>query len=179
MTGQTHVAMGALAGAAVMRLSGHQDLTLVLVGAAGGLLPDVDIPGSRAQRRLVPFAAATVFLSHFAGIQTPRPLSFVAWAALAFTLAGMLGRHRGVTHSALAVAVTALAAIAFSPSPHGAALTLGIATHILLDTITPEGTSLLWPSRRRVSVPTARTGSIADVATGLLAAAATALLAAR
>lgn len=162
-----------------MRASGSHDLSLLAAGAAGGLLPDVDIPGSKAWRRLIPLAAAALALPYLAAIQPPPPLSLVAWTTIAFTVSGLLSHHRGATHSILAVAVTALAAITSRAGLHGAALTLGLATHILLDTVTPEGTSLLWPSKRRLSVPAVRTGSPADLVTGLLATAAAVVLAAK
>lgn len=176
MTGATHAAIGAALGAAVARLAGGHDLTLVLAGAAGGLLPDADQPGSRAHRHLIPYAAATVALSHFVGMPVPRPLSTAAWIALAYLAAGLLSHHRGITHSLVALAAIGLWLLAAGAGLHGLALWLGIAGHVAADTVTPEGTRLLWPAGRRISLPLVRTGGWADLAAGLACAVLTAML---
>jgi hypothetical protein len=48
MTGASHAAVGALAGAALSRLSGAPDPLLALASAAGALLPDVKYPGLKS-----------------------------------------------------------------------------------------------------------------------------------
>ena len=52
--------------------------------------------------------------------------------------------HRGITHSLL------FAAIAFVIHP---SLAIGVASHILLDLLNPAGVELLWPFRKRLSIP--------------------------
>jgi len=52
MTGITHTAAGALAGAAVAHLTGCKLALCMGVGALAGLLPDIDTPGSTIGRRV-------------------------------------------------------------------------------------------------------------------------------
>lgn len=65
---------------------------------------------------------------------------------------GKLITHRGVTHSLLFCVVMCLI------SPY---LALGVATHILLDSLNPSGVQLLWPKKSRIKIPLIkiRTGS--------------------
>jgi inner membrane protein len=176
MTGPTHAAIGTLAGATIARLAGLHDPTLAIAAAAGALLPDADQPGSRVYRRVIPYAAATVALSHFAGIPMPRPLTFAAWTALAFLAAGLLSEHRGATHSLAAIAATTAAALAAGAGLHGLALAAGVATHVAADAITPGGVRFLWPSRHRNSWPLVQTGGATDRLVGITCAIAAATL---
>jgi inner membrane protein len=176
VTGTTHAAIGALAGATVARLTGLHDPTLAIAAAAGALLPDADQPGSRVYRLVIPCAAATVALSHFAGMPMPRPLTFAAWTALAFLAAGLLSEHRGATHSLAAIAATTAAALATGAGLHGLVLATGVATHVAADAITPGGVRLLWPGPGKLCLPAVRTGGPVDLLAGLLAAAGAAAL---
>jgi inner membrane protein len=176
MTGASHAAIGALAGAALGRLSGAPDPLLALAGAAGALLPDLDQPGSKAWRHVLPYAAATIALVHFAAIPVPTQLSALAWLAIAFLAGGILTHHRGITHSLLALGSAGIGLAAAGTGLHGAAIWLGLLTHIAADSLTPEGTRLLWPLMHRYSVPVLRTGSPADIALGAGSAITAALL---
>lgn len=176
MTGATHAALGALAGAAIARASGTGDPLLAIAGAAGALLPDLDQPESRAWRYIVPYAAATIVLHHFAGIPVPRQLSTFSWLSLACLAAGLLTHHRGLTHSLLALAGMAIGLAAGGTGTYGIAAWLGALSHIGADAITPEGVRLLWPLEKRYRLPLLRTGSSLDVAIGTTSAAAAALL---
>ncbi len=86
-----------------------------MVGALGALVPDVDHPGSTLGRR-------TFGASHI-----------VRW----------LFGHRGVTHSAVFVALCALSLL--WEEKLGMAFVVGVASHVLADMVTPAGVPLLWP----------------------------------
>jgi inner membrane protein len=99
---------------------------------AGSLLPDIDHPQSWIGRRsrLVSRPVAAVF------------------------------RHRGATHSALAVlGLIILAMQAGHWKTAVIALTIGYVSHLAADMLTPAGVPLGWPSRRSWGLPLCRTGS--------------------
>jgi len=98
----------------------------------GSLLPDIDHPKSWLGKRL-------------------RPLSS--------TIAAALG-HRGITHSA-----TAVAACAWVLSHGGAPrwvvdpLAVGYLSHLAADMLTPSGLRLAWPLRQTWALPLCKSGS--------------------
>ncbi len=137
MMARSHVVIGAAAWVAVapmLRLPAF-DANLLGLAVAGALLPDLDHPGSWVGRRARPVSTA---------------------------LAAMLG-HRGVTHSALAVA--GLVWLMVQAGQHRGpvwALAVGYLSHLAADMLTPRGLRLAWPLRRSWGVPLCRTGSPAE-----------------
>ena len=134
---RSHVVVGLAAWIAVAPLLHAAPFQPVYLGlaVAGSLLPDIDHPKSWVGRRT-------------------RPVS----TAIAATLG-----HRGVTHSAMAIA--ALVALLM----HGGirrqaicAVTAGYLSHLAADMLTPQGLPLAWPVRRTWGVPLCRTGSPAE-----------------
>lgn len=107
----------------------------VLTGVSA-LLPDIDHPNSSIRNRM----------------------SFVG--DLTF---GWL-KHRGVTHSLVAVVIVGLLMALVAPSRTLAtAITLGYGSHLLADLITPDGIPLFMPlSRGRVRLPLIKTGSLKE-----------------
>ncbi len=127
MTGRTHLYAG-LAVSAYLLLRTGVPLTAfpgaLAAAAVGALLPDIDEPHSKAAQA-VPIAGA------------------VAGAAMKHTLG-----HRTATHSLLALALLYFGVHTLWPTvPHLVLLsgTLGVASHLLLDALTPEGIDLFWP----------------------------------
>jgi inner membrane protein len=175
MTGATHAAIGAMAGAALGRLTGAHDVSLVLFGAAGALLPDLDQPGSKAWRKLLPLAAAAIG-TQYLGVQLPRPVLAATLAAVGLLLFGLATGHRGATHSLLALAGSGALFLATRSGLHGAATWTGMATHLLADLLTPEGVPVFWPAQSRQSLAVARTGGLVDLLLGAGSLAATAAL---
>ncbi len=110
-------------------------------GALGGLLPDVDHPGSFLGKR-VPLVSDAVHA---------------------------LFGHRGATHGLLAAAAFSLASwwaaarllaalppgVAGGAAPWGVALCFlaGYLSHLLLDMLNPQPVPLLWPLPRRFRLP--------------------------
>jgi len=137
MMARSHVVVGAaawLAAAPLLHLP-QLDAGALTLAVAGALLPDVDHPQSWVGRRT-------------------RPLSTL--------IAAVLG-HRGVTHSALAVAgLVVLLAQAGARRLTADALAIGYLSHLAADLLTPRGLRLAWPLRRVWAVPLCRTGSPAE-----------------
>lgn len=143
MTGKTHAAAGAFVGAALGHLAGEPYLGMAL-GALGGLLPDVDHPGSWAGRRLRPAAVALeALLGH-------RSITHTAWFALVLGVAGLfLG--------------TALGAFLHAPVWFFAlALFLGATSHLALDACTKSGVEPLAPIHPWHPRGPVATGSLPD-----------------
>ncbi len=118
MTGRTHLTLGAAAGLLIAAHTGADPLWCVAAGTIGGLLPDIDHPGSM----------------------------ITGWLPGSWIL--RLGtRHRGFTHSAAALALLVAAWLtAGSPFPAVfASFIAGTVSHIVADMLTPAGVRLLWP----------------------------------
>ncbi len=137
MMAKSHLVVGLAAWVAAAPLLHANTLNAgsVLLVLAGSLLPDIDHPKSWVGRRT-------------------RPVSTAIAAALG---------HRGITHSAVAVA-----GLAWLLSQAGyrwsgvAALSVGYLSHLAADMLTPRGLRLLWPMRGTWGLPLCRTGSAAE-----------------
>src|SRR5271165_7227644 len=131
---KSHVVVGLaawVAAAPLLHLSPVDPACLALA-VGGALLPDVDHPNSWIGRR-------------------SRPVSTAIAAALG---------HRGLTHSAVAVAgLVALLLHAGYRQAEVSALTVGYLSHLAADMLTPRGLRLAWPLRKTWGLPLCRTGS--------------------
>ena len=134
---RSHVVVGLAAWVAAAPLLHGAALNLTSLGLAlaGSLLPDIDHPRSWVGRRT-------------------RPVS----TAIAATLG-----HRGITHSAIAIAGLAWLLLHAGYRWSGvAALSVGYLSHLAADMLTPQGLRLLWPMRGTWGLPLCRTGSPAE-----------------
>jgi inner membrane protein len=134
MMAKSHVVVGLLAwivAAPVLHVAAFEPAYFGLA-VAGSLLPDIDHPKSWVGRRT-------------------RPLSTAIASALG---------HRGITHSAIAVAGL-VALLLHAGYRRGAvnALAVGYLSHLAADMLTPQGLRLLWPLRGTWGLPLCRTGS--------------------
>ena len=138
MMAGSHVVMGAALWVAVAKLGGGNpaDPQALAAAALGALLPDIDHPQSWAGRKM---RAISV------------PLSLVVG-------------HRGVTHSAIAVAAGLALLLLLGTGWMAAPVVVGYLSHLLADALTPSGVPLLWPSRRRFTLNLCRTGSAVEIA---------------
>jgi len=140
MLWRTHFLAGAAAG---LLLAGQTDIkTAVLsAGVAGiaALLPDIDSPDSKIGR-LIPVI--------------PR---------LFKTVAG----HRGAMHSAIgAIAMFILVALFLRWGTHVPRLhdliLMGCLSHLVMDSLNPQGVPWLWPYGTHFGLPLVQTGSILE-----------------
>ena len=118
MDGKTHLLIGIASGMAVSSATGLPLWTGAALGALGGLLPDIDHPQS--------------YIS-----------SFIPFG---FLVGGLVGGHRGITHTALAA--LALAGVAFYAGVEQAmilAFAAGYVSHLIADMTTPSGVPMLLP----------------------------------
>lgn len=148
MMAKSHLVLGLaawVAAAPMLHLPPYDPLCLACA-AVGALLPDVDHPKSAVGQRVWPVSAA---------------------------IASVLG-HRGITHSAAAVAVLVLALAQTGwHRATVAALAVGYGSHLAADMLTPQGLRLWWPLKRTWGLPLCRTGSVAEaLVVGLLCGAA-------
>lgn len=61
-------------------------------------------------------------------------------------------RHRGVIHSILTMIIFSIVLLIITPSFYYLlAFIAGYLSHLLLDSLTPKGIPLLWPSKKRVN----------------------------
>lgn len=74
----------------------------------------------------------------------------------------LLFKHRGPTHSLMFVAAIYLAVNHFLRYNWATCVTLGWASHIVLDMFNPSGIELLWPWSKRIGVGLIRTGGMLE-----------------
>jgi len=134
MMAGSHVAIGAAAWLVAAPHLGLPAAAPACLGLAllGALLPDIDHPKSWLGRRLCPVSSG---------------------------IAAVLG-HRGVTHSAVAVAACSWALLrGGAPRWMEEPLAVGYLSHLAADLLTPGGLRLAWPLRRTWALPLCKTGS--------------------
>lgn len=133
MLWRTHFLFGASVGLLVS--SGDPGSAAASAGIAGvsALLPDLDSPDSRLGR-LVPV---------------------VSW--LLKTTVG----HRGPLHSLLAVVGVYLLALVLLP-PVAPLVAAGYFSHLVADSLNPQGVPWLWPLRVRLGLPFVQTGGLLE-----------------
>jgi len=137
MMARSHVVVGLAAWFAAAPLLHVPAFDPAYIGAvvAGSLLPDIDHPRSWVGRRTKPVSTA---------------------------IAATLG-HRGITHSAIAVAVLAFLLLHAGYQSAGvSALVVGYLSHLGADMLTPQGLRLAWPLRGNWGFPLCHTGSPAE-----------------
>jgi len=123
MMGHTHTLIGSSLGLGVA-LETHADLkTTIILLAAGGLaaiLPDIDHPAGGLRQR--------------AGL-------------LGHLVFGRL-KHRGITHTLIALVAIAAAAYQALPPIIGVVVVMGYLSHILADMVTVSGLPVFWPYKK-------------------------------
>jgi membrane-bound metal-dependent hydrolase YbcI (DUF457 family) len=152
MLGKSHVVTGALSWATVVGpvayvTDAHYTPVAVggglLLGAIGGIMPDIDAPGALITRGWLPGMNKNILIKAFALIIS------IPFRLMSHFVHGVLG-HRGGTHSLAMTAVvsllTALLVFTFQgPLWIVEALTLGILAHIASDSVTKSGCPWFWP----------------------------------
>jgi len=134
---RTHFLTGVVAGLA---LNGAPDLKSSLlpaaVAGAAALLPDLDDPRSRLGRLIA-------------------PASWVVKVAVG---------HRGPLHSLVASAGAFLLVLALTrgDAALAAAAAAGYVSHLVADSLNPQGVPWLWPWAGRFGLPLVQTGSLLE-----------------
>lgn len=141
MKGSSHLLMAGCAGTALsVAINGTLDPVFVVITAVGGLAPDLDHPGSKLGRKLL-------------------PLSIPIW---------LLFGHRGGTHSLIATTAFLMLAAGlswFNPviGWWAAGFGIGYGVHLICDSMTRSGIPLWWPlSQERVGLRWFATGSLME-----------------
>jgi inner membrane protein len=118
--GHTHALTGSALGLG-MALSSHADsnhtLLLLGIGALAALLPDIDHPQGGIRRKL---------------------------GCLGNLVFGRL-KHRGLTHTLIAIVAVGAAAFTALPPLIGEVVVLAYFSHILADMLTVSGLPVFWP----------------------------------
>lgn len=183
MMGRDHVLMGALAGAGLAGVVGTSAepalaLTILATSAGAAALPDIDEPGSTVAHLVGPLTVPVAWVTgKLAGGHRHATHSLLAVVA-----AGALGACTALNHQAAAVIVGLMATLAWRAAAPGrlghgvicplvgaavgalawyhpagpvlgAALAIGVATHLLGDVLTQEGVPLLWPNSHHTALP--------------------------
>lgn len=123
MMGHTHALIGSSLGLGVA-LSTHADpqhiLLMLGIGAVVALLPDIDHPHAAIRRKL---------------------------GCLGNLLFGRL-KHRGITHTLIAIMAVGAAAYAALPPLIGELVIMAYYSHILADMLTVSGLPVFWPYKK-------------------------------
>jgi len=134
----THFIGGALA---ALYIAPRADPVTTLVAAAAGalaaLLPDIDSPES------------------FLGSRIPVLPSVVR----------MTVGHRGPLHSLVCAGVVLLLASMFLKSGYAHLIPMivaGYLSHLVMDSLNPQGVPWLWPMRKHFGLPLVQTGSLLE-----------------
>ena len=165
MVWQTHTVSGLLLTAASFQLAGAPvTVPILALAALGALAPDLDASESKAKHLRIRWGRGR------------RRQEFKPFFPLAMILHRAFG-HRGVMHSLFFVAILGGISFVLHYFYGGAPLLyiafhVGYVSHILTDSLTPSGTPILYPWKKKICfLPkqiAIRTGSMYDY--GFLAA---------
>lgn len=175
MTGRTHFAVGAAAGAVMAAVTDHpgwSDEAVIGTAVIAAMLPDLDAEESLIHQFLLrnvdikmrrfiigALGVGLILLTHYSN-------GFLL-AGLFLLLAAVLP-HRTITHSLLALGMITWVTYLLAPELASAAA-VGYLSHLVADSMTPHGVPWLWPSKRRFRIARIPTGSGMDHAIGLTA----------
>jgi len=143
MKGSTHAVVGANTIWILTLISGFSwNPLLLLAGALGGLLPDLDASDSKIKHLEVGYGRGKNRLA-------VKPFYLPSW------IISSIFKHRGVLHSLLTVILVGWGSfflflflshwISFLAEEFWLVLTLGYASHLAADGLTKHGVPLLWP----------------------------------
>ncbi len=137
MLWRTHFLAGAVAG---LLATGNADIKTAAISTSvagiSALLPDLDDPRSKLGRLVVPASWTVKKLVGHRG-----PLHSLVGAGIAFVLASMFLK----TNSHLIPVIVA-----------------GYLSHLVMDSLNPQGVPWLWPWGKHFSIPLIPTGSIME-----------------
>jgi len=123
MMGHTHGLIGAAIGlglATAFHLDAQHTLGLIALGGAMALAPDIDHPRAPLRRKM---------------------------GVAGHLVLGRL-KHRGITHTLIALVAVATAAFCLLPLPYALGAASGYLSHLLADMLTVSGLPVFWPYNR-------------------------------
>lgn len=146
MKGSTHAVVGANTVWILTLISGFSwNPLLLLAGALGGLLPDLDASESKIKHLEVGYGKGKNRIAI-------KPFYLPSW------IISSIFKHRGVLHSILAVIFVGWGSfflflflsqwIDFLATEFWLVLTMGYASHLIADGLTRYGVPLFWPWNR-------------------------------
>jgi inner membrane protein len=147
MTGSAHALLGAAAGAAAASSLHAPPVPAALLGAAAGLLPDMDLAGTHGRATGLAALALTGSAA-CAHVIDPSRAALAGTTLAALLAAGSLTGHRGLTHSLLGLALATLAAAALLPLSLAAACAAGYLAHLCGDALSRSSVPWLFPLDR-------------------------------
>jgi inner membrane protein len=123
MMGHTHALIGAALGlglSVVFKMDAQHSLGIIALGGALALAPDIDHPRAPLRRKL--------------GVA-----GRIAFGSL---------KHRGITHTLIALVAVATAAFCLLPLPYALGAAGGYLSHLIADMMTVSGLPVFWPYKR-------------------------------
>ncbi len=175
MTGKTHIAIGTAAALYLLPAAGVRVEPLMLAGAVlGSLLPDIEHPKAMVNSKILPIKSKSMLVIMSAAAGILLILGGLADKSLLKQLIGVYiliagqSSHRTFTHSLLGL--SSIVYISYQLSVYrgfqgfAAGLAVGTALHILADSFTSGGVSLLYPLyNKRIGFPIAmKTGGLTE-----------------
>ncbi len=164
MTGKTHVAAGIAAGLLCTLPDSVTELSIAVgAGYFGGVISDLDIEGSKAQKAYMNVLGSAVLLLADIGVaeqftnisilsylwQQASALHCITGILMLLILCvfGSTRKHRTFLHSLPAVALIGMAVHQILPAA-AIPVMAGMLSHILLDLLNKKKVSLLYPLRK-------------------------------
>lgn len=162
MMTKTHISIGCAVGLAAARALGiHPGPEYMMAIAIGSMLPDIDHPGAKINRKILPrskkidkmavytimaFAAGYLYLKN-------SSMGFALYTIPLFLMVAF-SKHRGVTHSILGsgIFIFSIYSISNGLGRGGLAIpfAVGYMMHVVSDMLTSAGVQLFYPAKKRI-----------------------------
>lgn len=183
MDGRTHAALGAATALVVIRPTKPEDLiATAAVGAFAGILPDVDISGSKVSRVIrsiiggfISIVAFFIIQAQVTGTTVIDSINKSGFATniiglailIAFSFYGASQPHRGFTHSFVAAAIASFSAYLIFAKLLPAFI-VGYLSHLGIDYFNKKGEQFLWPLEDRRCLGLCTANGVAALSTRMV-----------
>ncbi|KDR94930.1 inner membrane protein [Peptoclostridium litorale DSM 5388] len=162
MMTKTHISVGCAVGLAVAKALGmHPGPEYITAIAIGSMLPDIDHPGSKINRKILPRSkkidkmAVYTIMAIVAGYLYLKNsnMGFALYTIPLFLMIAF-SKHRGITHSILGSGIFIFSIYSISNELGRGILAipfaLGYLMHIVSDMLTSAGVQLFYPAKKRI-----------------------------
>ena len=162
MMAKTHISIGFAAGFAAANVFGMQPgAEYILALAVGSMLPDIDHPGGKINRKILPrskkidkMAVYTIMAIAAGYMYVKNSNMLFALYAIPLFLMIAFSKHRGITHSLLGSGIFILLIHSISSeigkSAFAIPFAIGYIMHIVSDMFTSAGVQLFYPAKKRI-----------------------------